>query len=347
MNEAYVAITIIWLFLFLYALGGAVDFGAGFWSMFYYGRKDTTAASIANLYLTPSWEVTNVFLVLFVVALVGFFPHAAYALGSVMVVPVSFVLILLIIRSAFMVYAYTMKKYTKLFTYISGITGLLIPALMLSILPIIIGGFVEVVGDRHYILYNELLTSPTLYAHIGFGIAAELFLSSLFLSDYAREGQAMETYALYRRNAIIFGPIMLSLAVAATMTLIPEAMWMVENMARQWELFALSLVVFSIGYSTLWWPSKSGRIGQPRIAVLLMIAQIGLASFAYGWSHMPYIVYPDLTVYDALTNSTMYRSLLWGYAIGMAMLLPLFFWFWRLFLKDKRYLTDEKTDDVH
>lgn len=346
MNEAYVAIAIIWLFLFLYALGGAIDFGAGYWAMFYYDRKDTTAASFANLYLTPSWKVTNVFLVLFVIALVGFFPHAAFTLGSVMIVPVSFVLILLLIRSAFMVFAYTVKGYTKLFTYISGITGLLIPALMLSILPIIIGGFVEVVGDRHYILYNELLSSPTLYAHIGFGISAELFLSSLFLSDYAREGKALETYEVYRRNAIMLGPIMLSFAVAATITLIPEAMWMVENMAREWELFALSLLAFSIGYSALWWPSKKVRIGQPRVAVILMVIQIGLASLAYGSSHMPFIVYPDLTIYDALTNLSMYHSLLWGYAIGMATLLPIFYWFWRLFLKDKRYLTDEKTDDV-
>ncbi|WP_078427763.1 cytochrome d ubiquinol oxidase subunit II [Alkalihalobacterium alkalinitrilicum] len=342
MNEAYVAISIIWLFLFMYALGGAIDFGAGFWSMFYYGRKDSTAASVANLYLSPSWEVTNVFLVLFVVALVGFFPGAAYSLGSLMIVPVSFVLILLIIRSAFMVYSYTVQKYTKLFTYISGLTGLLIPALMVSVLPIIIGGFVEVVGDRHYILYNELLTSPTLYAHIGFGISAELFLSALFLSDYAREAKSMDTYKVYRRNAIIFGPIMLSFAVAATMTLIPEAMWMVDNMVRQWELFALSLIAFAIGYSAMWWPSKKGRVGQPRVAVILMIIQIGLASFAYGWSHMPYMVYPELTIYDALTNLTMYHSLLIGYAIGMAILIPLFILFWRLFLKDKRYLTEEK-----
>ena len=347
MNEAHVAITIIWLFLFMYALAGAIDFGAGFWSMYYFGRKDTTAASFANLYLSPSWEVTNVFLVLFVVAIVGFFPGAAFSLGSLMIVPVSFVLLLLIIRSAFMVYSYTVQKYTKLFTYISGITGLLIPALMLSILPIIIGGFIEVVGDRHYILYNKLLTSPTLYAHIGFGISAELFLSSLFLSDYAREAKSMETYEVYRRNAIMFGPIMLSFAVAATMTLIPEAMWMVENMARQWHLFALSLLFFSIGYSALWWPSKKVRIGQPRVAVVLMIIQICLASFAYGWSHMPYIVYPELTIHDALTNLTMYHSLLVGYAIGIGILIPLFIWFWRLFLKDKRYLTNKETDDVH
>ena len=342
MSEAQVAISVIWLFLYLYAVGGALDFGAGFWSMYYYERKDTSAANYANLFLSPSWEITNVFLVLFVVALVGFFPGAAFSLGTVMIVPVSLVLILLAIRSAFMVYSYSVKTYTKLLRYISGITGLLIPALMLSVLPITIGGFVEIVNDKHYLLFDKILTSPTIYGHIAFGLASQLFLSSLFLGDYAREAGSEETYEVYRKNAIIFGPIMLILAVVATITLIPAAPWMFENMIGLWPLFALSVVAFVIGYSALWWPSKKVRIGQPRVAVLFIALQFGFASFGYGWSHMPYIIYPELTIYDALTNVTMYRSLLIGYAIGMAILIPLFIWFWRLFLKDKRYLSEEK-----
>ncbi|WP_078551525.1 cytochrome d ubiquinol oxidase subunit II [Bacillus alkalicellulosilyticus] len=342
MSDVYIAITIIWLFLFVYSIAGSVDFGAGFWSMFYYGRTDTNAASIANRYLSPSWEVTNVFLVLLVVALVTFFPRAAFSLGTIMLVPVSFVLMLLIIRSAFMVYSYTVQKYTRTLTIISGVTGLLIPALLVSMLPIAIGGFVETVGDTQYILFNEALASSTFYMHLGFGLSTELFLSALLLSDYAREAKSESTYLVYRRNAIILGPITLAFAVAATFTLIPEAPWMVENMAREWELFAFSLLAFGIGYSALFWPSKKVKIGQPRVAVLAIVIQFGLASFAYGSAHMPYLLYPDLTIYEAFTNEAMFRSLLIGYGIGMAILIPAFFLFWRLFMKDKRYLQAEK-----
>lgn len=74
MDDAQIAITILWVFLFIYSIVGSVDFGAGFWAMIYGGRKDTTAGGLANRFLSPSWKVTNVFLVLFVVALVGFFP---------------------------------------------------------------------------------------------------------------------------------------------------------------------------------------------------------------------------------------------------------------------------------
>ncbi|ERN51215.1 MULTISPECIES: cytochrome d ubiquinol oxidase subunit II [Alkalihalophilus] len=341
MENVYIAIIILWVFLFVYAIAGSIDFGAGFWAMFYRKRTDTKAASIANRYLSPSWEVTNVFLVLLVVALVGFFPGAASSLGTIMIVPFCLVLILLTIRSAFMVYSYSVQKYTNMLVIISGVTGLLIPALLISILPAAIGGFVETVGDRQYVLVNQLFTSPTFYTHLGFGISTELFLSSLLLSDYAREANSEETYHVYRKNAIILGPITLAFAVAAIFTLIPEAFWMFENMANEWLLFSLSLLAFSIGYSALWWPSKKVSVGQPRAAVLLIAAQFGLASFAYGSAHMPYFLYPDVTIYDAFTNDTMFGLLLIGYGVGMAVLVPIFIFFWRLFMKDKRYLKQE------
>lgn len=341
MESVYIAIIIIWAFLFMYAVAGSIDFGAGFWAMYYRKRTDTKAASIANRYLSPSWEVTNVFLVLLVVALVGFFPGAAATLGTLMIVPFCLVLFFLTIRSAFMVYSYTVQKYTNMLVIISGITGLLIPALLISILPGAIGGFVETIGDRQYVLLNQLFTSPTFYTHLGFGISTELFLSSLLLSDYAREANSEETYHVYRKNAIILGPITLSFAVGAIFTLIPEAFWMFENMANEWLLFTLSLLAFAIGYSALWWPSKKVSVGQPRVAVLLIALQFGLASFAYGSAHMPYFLYPDVTIYDTFTNEIMFQSLLIGYGVGMAILIPVFIWFWRLFMKDKRYLRKE------
>ncbi|WP_280769365.1 cytochrome d ubiquinol oxidase subunit II [Salipaludibacillus daqingensis] len=337
MTEPYVAIFIIWIFLFVYAIAGSIDFGAGFWAMFY-SNKQTQASILANRYLSPSWEVTNVFLVLLVIAIVGFFPGAAYYMGTLMILPFSFVLILITIRSAFMVFSFTVKSYTKPLVIISGISGLLIPALMIAILPMAIGGFIGSGGDQQYILFNKLLASPTLYTHIGFGLTTELYLSSLLLSDYARESGSEKVYAVYRKNAIILGPVTLFFAVMALLTLIPQAPWMVETMIDMWYLFALSLVAAFIGYSALWWPSKHKKRGRARLAVIFTILQFGMASFGYGYSHMPYILYPELTITDAFTDPTMFRWLLYGYAGGLAILVPAFILFWWLFMKDKRYL---------
>lgn len=72
-TDALIAITILWGFVFIYAVMASMDFGAGFWSMIYMNREQTKAANIANKYLSPTWEVTNVFIVAIVVALFSLF----------------------------------------------------------------------------------------------------------------------------------------------------------------------------------------------------------------------------------------------------------------------------------
>lgn len=340
MSDSTLAISILWGFVFIYAIMGSVDFGAGFWSMVY-SKKNPEAASIANRFLSPSWEVTNVFLVLLVVALVGFFPRAAYLLGTLLLVPVSLVLVLLLFRSAFMVYAYSAKRYVRGLRLVSGLTGLLIPGLLVSVLPITLGGFIHMESGYPQLEYSELIASPTLYAHLGFGILTELFLSALFLSDFSRQAGDELTYRHYRLLALITGPLALLLAFVATFTMEEEAGWIVNAMREQYTWFMLSAAAFLAGYAALWM-KRRGQTGWPRLAFILILLQFALASYAYGKAHMPFIVFPFLTVDEGITNHLMFVSLLWGYAIGTAVLLPVFVLFWWLFLKDKRYVRAEE-----
>lgn len=205
MEPVYLAILLIWVLLFIYAVAGSIDFGTGFWAMYYERRNNTQASTIANNFLSPAWKVTNVFLVLLVVAFVALFPGAAPTLGTLMIVPFCLVLLLLTIRSAFMVYAFSTEKYSRLLTLVSGICGLIIPAILISILPAAIGGFVTIADDRQYILVDQLFLSPAFYTHIGFGLMTELFISSLFMTDYAKEAGDFETARTYRKNALLLG----------------------------------------------------------------------------------------------------------------------------------------------
>ncbi|MFS0786006.1 cytochrome d ubiquinol oxidase subunit II [Shouchella sp. 1P09AA] len=344
MEPVYLAILLIWIMLFIYAVAGSIDFGTGFWAMYYERRNNVQASRIANNFLSPAWKVTNVFLVLLVVAFVALFPGAAPTLGTLMIVPFCLVLLLLTIRSAFMVYAFSTEKYSRVLTLVSGTCGLIIPAILISILPAAIGGFVTVADERQYILLDGLLQSPAFYTHISFGLMTELFISSLFMADYSKEAGDMSTAHTYRRNALILGPITLVVAIAAIFTLIPEAPWMFENFMDLWGWYTASLLAFGIGYSALWWPSKNKELGQPRVALIFTVIQFGLASLAYGMAHLPYLLYPDVTIYDAFTNETMFRYLMIGFIIGLAVLIPVFIWFWRLFFKDKAYLQSDGHD---
>ncbi|CAM4398533.1 cytochrome d ubiquinol oxidase subunit II [Paenibacillus tarimensis] len=338
MSDMNIAISLIWFFLLLYALAGSVDMGAGFWALIYGRQNDTRAGQIANRFLSPSWKVTNTFLVLLVVAVIGFFPRGAFVLGTALLVPVSLVLILLTLRSAFMVFAYTSQEYTIPLLWISGITGLLIPGLLMTVLPVTLGGFIIMEDGAPHLLLGKVFTSPTVYAYVGFGIASELYLSSLFLSDYAREAEDEQTYRKYREAAAALGPIALAMGVLATYAMLPEAEWIVLRMRDNLIWFILSFAAFVAAYLALWKRNSRGSRGLPRVAVLFTAAQYTLASIGYGSAHLPYLIYPYLTVEEGFTNPLMFRSLLIGYTVSTLVLLPVFVWFWRLFLTDKRYI---------
>ena len=94
------------------------------------------------------------------------------------------ILVLIAVRSTFMVFAYSLPKYQYLLRVISGITGLLIPALLITVLPVTEGAYITMSEGKEVLLYGKLLSSPVIYCYMLFGLTSELFLSSLFLADF-------------------------------------------------------------------------------------------------------------------------------------------------------------------
>jgi cytochrome bd ubiquinol oxidase subunit II len=340
MTNELIAITVLWGFIFIYAVMATMDFGAGFWSMVYMNRKKTKATNIANRYLSPTWEVTNVFIVAIVVALFSFFPGATFILGTVLLIPGSIILLLLAIRSAFLVFAHIAKEYKKVLTYISGISGIIIPALLISVLPITHGGFIEIVDGVARLRMDKLFTSPHEYAFIGFAISSTLFLSSLLLADYSNAANELEAYQIYRRDALILGPISLLMALFIMLTMKNEAAWLYEGMMNYLPWVIGSIAMFFVAGIALFLPSLKHTTvkGRPRLAVVAIVIQYFLASYAYGKAHLPYMIYPHVTIQSGFTHPNTFRALFISYIVGFVILFPGFIYFWRLFMKDKRYL---------
>ncbi|WP_079510167.1 cytochrome d ubiquinol oxidase subunit II [Mesobacillus jeotgali] len=344
MTDALTAITVLWGFVFIYAVMATMDFGAGFWSMVYINKTKTKATNIANRYLSPTWEVTNTFIVALVVAVYSMFPKAAYTLGTVLLIPGSMILLLLSVRSAFLVFSNIAEDYRKVLTYISGICGILIPGLLISVLPITHGGFVEFTDGSQNLNLGKLFTSPNEYAFIGFAVSSTLFLSSLLLADYSKASDELQAYNVYRRDALILGPISLVMAFAIMLTLRNEAAWIYDNMMDDLSILIISVVLFMIGGLALILPSignKSLR-GLPRLAVIMITLQYLAASYVYGKAHLPYIVYPEVTIQSAFTDPNSFRAVFTTYIVGFLILFPGFIYFWSLFMQDKRYLRQKK-----
>lgn len=342
MTDSLLAITVLWGFVFIYAIMATMDFGAGFWSMIYINKEKTKATNIANRYLSPTWEVTNTFIVAIVVAVYSMFPKAAYTLGTVLLIPGSIILLLLSIRSAFLVFSNIALEYRKPLTYISGISGMIIPGILMSVLPITHGGFVDFTGEKQSLDLVGLFSTANEYAFFGFALSSTLFLSSLLLADYSNVSHEDEAYTVYRRDAIILGPISLLMAFFIILTLKYDATWIYEKMMTDLWLLFLSLVFFLIGGMALFLPSKKGstKKGRPRLAIISVTIQYLIASYVYGKAHLPYIVYPEVTITSAFTSPSSFHALFATYIAGFIILFPGFYFFWKLFMHDKKYLQE-------
>ncbi|KAB7666819.1 cytochrome d ubiquinol oxidase subunit II [Bacillus sp. B1-b2] len=340
MNDSLLAVTVLWGFIFIYAIMGTMDFGAGFWSMIYINREKTRATNIANRYLSPTWEVTNTFIVAIVVAVYSMFPKAAYTLGTVLLIPGSAILLLLAIRSAFLVFSNIAVEYRKPLTYISGICGLLIPGILLSVLPITHGGFVDFTGDKQTLDLVGLFSSGNEYAFFGFALFSTLFLSSLLLADFSNVSKESEAYRIYRRDALILGPVSLLMAFLVMITLKHDANWIYVKMLEDKFFLFTSLILFLLGGIALYLPSikHKGVKGMPRLAVICITIQYLVASYVYGKAHLPYIVYPEVTIYTSFTSPSSFHAIFTSYIVGFIILFPGFFLFWNLFMHDKKYL---------
>ncbi|MFJ3390093.1 MULTISPECIES: cytochrome d ubiquinol oxidase subunit II [unclassified Lysinibacillus] len=337
MTLEILGISVLWIFLFGYVIVASIDFGAGFFNAYsLLIGKNHILTNIIKRYLSPVWEVTNVFLVFFFVGIVGFFPQTAFYYGTILLVPVSISLVLLAIRGSYYAFeSYGARGHIG-YTLTYGIAGLLIPASLSVVFAIAAGGYVDIADGQPVLNYWTLYTSPFAWSIVVLSIAAVLYISAVFLTWYAHKAKDREATNLMRKYALAWAiPLMVSaLGIMYEMKFInPESY---NNLVNLWWMFAISAVLFIITVVLLWMRKNYG------LAVSLLIAQFAVAFFAYGIAQYPYLLYPYLTIYDSFTSTQMAIALVIAFVLGLCLLIPSLFLLLKLFLFNKNYVTGKE-----
>ncbi|QQZ07621.1 cytochrome d ubiquinol oxidase subunit II [Heyndrickxia vini] len=341
MNLEILGISVLWLFLFGYVIIASIDFGAGFFNAYSVltGRQHVLT-HIIQRYLSPVWEITNVFLVFFFVGMVGFFPKTAFYYGTTLLVPASIGIILLAIRGSYYAFESYGSRGHKGYSFMYGIAGLLIPASLSVVLTISEGGFVTITNGQPVLDYWRLFTSPLTWSIVVLAIAAVLYISAVFLTWYADKAKDVEATRVLRKYALIWA-VPLAITVVGIMVELknhnPEHY---GRMVDLWYVFAISALMFFI---TVWFIWKRRNYG---IALALLIGQFAFAFYAYGVSHYPYLLYPHLTLYDSFTNEAMALSLVIAFIAGLCLLIPSLYLVLKLFLFDKEYVRGKENGHV-
>ncbi|PTM59320.1 cytochrome d ubiquinol oxidase subunit II [Desmospora activa] len=340
MSLELIGITVLWTFLYGYLIVASIDFGAGFFS--YYSvltKKEHLINRIIDRYLSPVWEVTNVFLVFFFVGIVGFFPDTAYYYGTALLLPGGVALLLLSIRGSFYAFANygARKSRTSLFLY--GVTGLFIPASLSTVLTISEGGFIEktATGEVRFLAW-EFFTSPYSWSVVFLALVSILFISASFLTYYASQAGDATAMSILRRYALAWsGPtILASLLVFAGLSQHNPVHFGRAVQDFGW-MFALSFLCFVCAVWLIW---KQRSLGWAFVSVMF---QFFFAFFGYGASHLPYLLYPYVTIQSALTNTTMGWALVIAFIAGLLLLIPSLILLMKLFLFNANYVKGEKT----
>ena len=338
MNYELIGITVLWTFLYGYLIVSSIDFGAGFFA--YYAKikkKDHIINNLISRYLSPVWEVTNVFFVFFFVGIVGFFPATAYYYGTALLIPGSVALILIAIRGSFYAFNNYGSRNSTFYMFLYGATGLLIPASLSTALTISEGGFLdEVDGDVNF-LAKELFTSPYSWSVVFLSIVSVLFISATFLTYYADRADDQRARKTLRQFALFWSTptIVASLLVFMSLQMHNEDHYD-KAVTEYWWMFGLSLVCFGIAS---WFIFMEKRYGTAFIMVML---QFFFAFFGYGASHLPYILYPYINLHENVTNEAMALALVIAFTLGLLLLLPSLILLMRLFLFDADYVKGKK-----
>ncbi|MEI4770300.1 cytochrome d ubiquinol oxidase subunit II [Psychrobacillus sp. FJAT-51614] len=337
MTLEIIGITVLWTFLFGYLIVASIDFGAGFFNAYSLltGRQHILT-NIIQRYLSPVWEVTNVFLVFFFVGIIGFFPKTAYYYGTTLLVPASIALILLAIRGSYYAFETYGSRGHKGYSFMYGLAGLFIPAALSIVLTISEGGFITMVNDAPVLDYNALFTSPLTWSIVVLSLSAVLYISAVFLTWYANKAGDKEATKLMRKYALVWAFPTIITALGIMVELRSHNPEHYANLLEIWWAFGLSFLLF-IG--TVWLLFKKRSYGK---AFWLLVGQFLIAFFAYGFAHRPYLLYPYLTIYDSFTNEAMAISLIIAFILGFALLIPSLYLLLRLFLFNKDYIRGKK-----
>lgn len=339
MNTVALGATFIWVMVSIYTILGGIDFGSSFWRWYFSRRKNWEAEELAHAFVSPTWELVNSFLVLIPVAIVGLFPGAAYAYGSILLIPASMVLGLLILRGAYWQFGYASEQKHSAIIWVVGLTGLILPGLFATILGLSQGGYVGKGTQGAYVLpFAKFLFSPQVLLFLMFGILMALYLSALFLGQYAKQAGSLEALTAFRHSAKWVGPLSAMSGILSIVSSVHGQLDISHRLLTWWPLLGLSFVMFVVGYAGLFRPVETSRT---RMSLWATVIQLILAQIAYGSAHYPYVLYPYLTFPDTVSNSSMFVTTLVIFVGGFVLLAPGFYVFRNLFIKDVKPLVSQ------
>jgi cytochrome d ubiquinol oxidase subunit II len=328
---ALAAALVIVMGLVLYALSGGADYGGGVWDLLAWGPRAARQRDLIAHSIGPIWEANHVWLILVIVVLFTGFPPAFARITTILHVPLLLMLLGIVARGA----AFSFRSYGRPEGEDQGYWGRVF-AISSLVTPFLLGTVVGAIASGEMAAQPRSLAAffvpwvgifpfaVGLYALVMFA-----FLAAVYLCFEAEEPDLAEDF---RGRALVSGVALGVLAAAVLVAAgfrVPDLLHELTRTPWSWALHAVTAASALFTFWALW----SRRYREARAGAA---AQVALILAGWALAQYPDLVRPDLTVATAAAPDRTLRLLLGALVLGVIVLVPSFFYLFRVFGKLRR-----------
>lgn len=320
------AAAIMVLALNVYVLTGGADYGGGVWDLAATGPRARKQRELIAEAIGPIWEANHVWLILVIVVLFTAFPPAYALIGTSLHIPVTILLIGIVLRGSsfvFRAYGSGPHKLTPGWGRVFAISSLITPVWLGVIVGAIASGRIPETTDSAW----EMFARPWLHAFpfsVGlFALSLFAFLAAVYLS-LESQGRLREDF---RMRALISGAAVAVMALVVFLLAADGAPDIRAKLVGRWWSWPLQIAT-ALAACGAWYGIWHRRFTMARRCAVLQVSFI-----VWGWalSQYPYLILPALTIGEAAAPSQTLRLLVLAIGLGAVVLLPSFYYLFRIF----------------
>ena len=322
---------IMMLALNAYVLTGGADFGGGVWDLLASGPRRIAQRELIARAIAPIWEANHVWLIIVVVMLFTAFPPVFAALGTLLHVPLSLLLLGIVLRgSAFVFRSYGSRKdadrrrFGRAFAMASTVTPVLLGVIIGALATGDVGEAAARVNSASFAdVYVRPWFAPFPLAIGALALALFAFLAAVYLTLDTSDPALQDDFRRRALGAALAVFVLAFGALALSWRLAPRVR--TGLVAAPWALWLqLATGVAATTAIVALWQRRY------RLARIAAAAQVSFILWGWALAQYPYLVPDALTIRAAAAPRVTLVLLLWGLAIGAVVLVPSLVYLFRM-----------------
>ena len=310
-----------------YVLMGGADYGGGVWDLLASGPRKKEQQKLIEEAIGPIWEANHVWLILAVVVLFAAFPRAYAAISTSLHIPLTMLLLGIVARGT----AFTFRSHDKTRGEVQRRCGRIF-AISSLITPILLGIIVGTISYGGFVMagssFNSVYVEPWLNPFplcVGvFALTLFSFLAAVYLANYATTDALKRDFRVRALVAQCASAILAVVVFVMAESSSPPLRDALEGSV--WSIPILGSTALVAGGCTL-----CVVVGRLKLARALAAIQVSLILWGWALSQFPYLVRPDLTLFNCRGPEATLQLLIAALFAGGLILFPSFYALYRIF----------------